>query len=475
MIEKKENDYRLKGMTAVTQSSPGNVDTSDWFTNISKEAEELKKDPNSIMNRAKNKENWFCVHPFAEAFIELDGVFKPCCLAKKGNKENQLNIATTSIKSWMEDSTAMNGIRREMLDPSKGNKKINEYCIRCIEDEKRYGKSRRTHHMWKESNSPDRWDLIEKSARMFEKSGMWTFDQRIVQVQLKSFGIECNLDCHMCNHDSSSMRIDMMNKHKVYSEKLFGPMKKTLRKIKAVEDNLNRISKKDVIQEILKLCPYLNSIKIIGGEPLIMKQYYELLDAIIESGHAKDIYIKYQTNLTTLTSGKHKFVNYIPHFRQISFTASIDGIGKYAEYLRRRCNWKEMEDNIKLLNQPEYKDKAFIDVNSVVTCFSVLRFYDVIEYCKNNPGIRSAGWLMIEWPRPLRVNNLPKKLKDELIPKYEKWPDIQAALKMPEDPDNDFQDTLNYMLKQDKAYKGTKWENNLFDIFPELKEFYIEK
>ena len=79
---------------------------------------------------------------------------------------------------------------------------------------------------------------------------------------------------------------------------------------------------------------------------------------------------------------------------------------------------------------------------------------------------------MIERPKSLRVHNLPRKLKDQLIPKYKDWPDIQAALRMDEEPDNDFQDTLNYMLKQDKAYKGTKWEMNLFDVFPELKEYY---
>jgi len=26
--------------------------------------------------------------------------------------------------------------------------------------------------------------------------------------------------------------------------------------------------------------------------------------------------------------------------------------------------------------------------------------------------------------------------------------------------------------KVDKRYKGTKWEYNLFDVFPELKEYY---
>jgi sulfatase maturation enzyme AslB (radical SAM superfamily) len=329
--------------------------------------------------------------------------------------------------------------------------------------------------MWRESNSKDRWDRIERSVRMFEKSGVWDFDERIMQIQLKSFGIECNLDCHMCNHDSSSMRIDMMNKHNVYSEKMFGPMEKTQRKIKLVEDNLNKIDKKSVVEQIKELAPYLNSIKIIGGEPLIMKKYFDFLNEILKTGHAEHITVKFQTNLTKLGEGDHKFLKFVPHFKQTSFTASIDGVGKYAEYLRRRSIWSEIEDNIDLLASDKYKGKAFVDVNSVITCFSVLRFDEVIKFCSENPGIRSAGWLMIERPKSLRVNNLPKKLKDKLIPKYKGWPDIQAALRMPEEPDNDFQDTLNYMLQQDKAYKGTKWESHLFDVFPELKEYHDER
>ena len=202
-----------------------------------------------------------------------------------------------------------------------------------------------------------------------------------------------------------------------------------------------------------------------------MKQYYELLDALIDSGHAKDIIIKFQTNLTKLVAGKHKFVDYIPHFKYISFTSSIDGIGKTAEYCRRRSNWKEIEDNIDLLNDPKFEGKAWVEINSVITCFNVLRYYEVIEYQKNHPGIRSANWLMIEWPKALRVNNLPDKIKKDLIPKYESFPDIQSALKMPAEKDNDFQNTISYMLKQDEAYKGTKWEMNLFDVFPELEEF----
>ena len=465
-----EKIFKDKKMAAVTNSMPGNVDTSDWFKSLSETGEERKQDKNSIMNRAKDKRSWFCIHPFAEMFIELDGSYKACCLAGKSDKHN---INNTPIKTWMEDSDYLKNLRKEMLDPAKhGTKAINEHCIRCISDEKRYGKSRRTHHMWRESNTKERWDRIERNVRMYEKTGEWTFDERIMQIQLKSFGIECNLDCHMCNHDSSSMRIDMMDKHDVYSEKIFGTMENTRRKIKLVEDNLNKIDRKSVVDQIKELAPYLNSIKIIGGEPLIMKKYFDFLTEIVKTGHAPHITVKFQTNLTKLGEGKHRFIDFVPQFKQVSFTASIDGINENAEYLRRRSVWSEIEENIDLLASDKYKGKAFVDVNSVVTCFSVLRFDEVIKYCAENPGIRSAGWLMIERPKSLRVNNLPRKLKDELIPKYEGWPDIQAALRMDEEPDNDFQDTLNYMLQQDKAYVGTKWESHLFDVFPELKEYY---
>ena len=67
---------------------------------------------------------------------------------------------------------------------------------------------------------------------------------------------------------------------------------------------------------------------------------------------------------------------------------------------------------------------------------------------------------------------MPKKLKLELIIKYSKFPDIVAALEKENDSDVNIQDTFQYFLQQDRYYVGTKWESHLFDVFPELKEFY---
>ena len=113
-----------------------------------------------------------------------------------------------------------------------------------------------------------------------------------------------------------------------------------------------------------------------------------------------------------------------------------------------------------------------VDFNGLVSNLSVMRFYEVIDWVKENPVLDQLNWAMIDKPKHLRPNNLPEKIKKSLIPKYKDWPDIVAALERPADPDVDLQNVFDYMLKADKFYEGTKWESHLFEVFPELEEFY---
>ena len=41
---------------------------------------------------------------------------------------------------------------------------------------------------------------------MYQASGFFDFDERIIEVQLKVYGSECNLDCYMCTHANSTIR-----------------------------------------------------------------------------------------------------------------------------------------------------------------------------------------------------------------------------------------------------------------------------
>ena len=131
----------------------------------------LKK--GTIAQQAKDKEIFFCDIPFTQLYMEIDGNYQPCCFGKPDGKHNILN---TSMKEWMVNSPALNGIRKEMVDPNeKEFKNVNKYCTRCVSDEKRYGKSRRTACMKIHTNDSEFWGKVDRSARMFKASGLFDF------------------------------------------------------------------------------------------------------------------------------------------------------------------------------------------------------------------------------------------------------------------------------------------------------------
>ena len=97
-----------------------------------------------------------------------------------------------------------------------------------------------------------------------------------------------------------------------------------------------------------------------------MKKQYEMLKALIDSGDSKEIIIKFQTNMTKMARGKHNIFKYIPKFKKVYMVASVDGIGKTIEYMRRRTDWPELVDNIE---QVKKYPNAVVDFNGLVSFF----------------------------------------------------------------------------------------------------------
>ena len=468
-------EYMTKGGPG-DNSEPGKIDTSSWFKDqLDPESWAYSPfilDKGTIAQKAKDQEIFFCDIPFTQVYLEISGNYAACCFGAEADGEDELpnhNVNNTTLTQWMRDSTYMNNIRKEMLDPNSDLKWVSKTCKRCIADEARYGRSRRTACMKIHTQEKDYWKLIEQSVQMFKATGQFEFEGRLLEIQLKVYGDECNLDCHMCVHQNSTTRQQVAKKG-VWSEEIFGNTAYGKNEHKTFKSN----NVEDMIKQTVELAPFIRSIKIIGGEPLIMKKHYELLQKLIDIDEAKNIMIKYQTNFTETKAGKHNIFNYIPKFRRVSMVGSVDGVGKTIEYMRRRCNWDKIVDNARISNT---YDNVDVDFNGLVSFLSVMRFYEVIDWCldEGKDMIDQINWAMLEDPMHLRVNNLPEKLKKDLLPKYEGWPDIQEALRLPADPEVDIQETFDYLLDADKYYEGTRWEMHLFDVFPELKEYYIPK
>ena len=440
----------------------GKVDTSQWFKKPGIDVGPLEK-------QIQDQDIFFCGAPFQLLYTDVTGSYAPCSWAQ--HKPFNSHIKNVSIKDWFENNPKLNQLREEMVTPGSNLELAKVSCKSCIKQEKEYGRSRRQASLKIQSNDDGIWAGIRKAVNRYKETKTGHIKDRIFEVQIKAFGNQCNLDCYMCHTYDSSTRTTTLN-----SKELEGQTVMNVWTLKHGNDlKVNSIKGaplQDIIDQIADIAPYIYNLKLIGGEPLVMKQYYQLLDAIIKTGHARHMKLKFQTNMSVLGQGKYKITDYIRHFQLFEFTVSLDGIGKTDEYIRRRSNWEDIVKNIKAVKQ---YPNVQINVNGTISFLSVLRFYELINWFDENKKLfKQINWSNIRGPAKLCANVLPDELKKELIPKYENFPDIQNVLKQ----DNNglsYLDTIDYLLKIDKYYEGTKWEANLFDVFPELKKYNGEK
>jgi len=418
----------------------------------------------TIQQQIEDEDIFFCHMPWTMVYSEVDGNWQTCCHARTSG----MPVTDTSPEQWMT-SDFQNALRNEMLDPNSNQDIIKDVCRRCVKEESLYGESRRLRKLRSMKHNLQYHKDIMTAVTEYKNTGKFEFDKRILETQVKVFGMECNLDCHMCHPRHSTIRQKTQLKDGLLSQDIYGKIEivKHLTEIAMKNDSI------DIMQSLKNLAPYTYHVKIIGGEPLVMKKQFEYLKMLIDTGHSKNITVKYQTNMTKLGNKNHKVIDFIPHFHRFVFTASLDSMGDAIEYCRRRTKWDEIVQNLKTVRA---YPNVTVDTNAVMGFLSILRFYEFLEWKEKTDLIhKHLSVYALERPAHFQVRNLPQKIKDILIPKYEKYPHVQKMLQQPPDQygtPEALQQTFKYLLDIDDYYKGTKYEKNLFEVFPELEEFY---
>jgi sulfatase maturation enzyme AslB (radical SAM superfamily) len=73
----------------------------------------------------------------------------------------------------------------------------------------------------------------------------------------------------------------------------------------------------------------------VGGEPLMYEQHWRYMQRIVELGDGKNVYARYNTNLSRVTyRGIDLYTDILPRLRDWQICASIDGTGAIGEYIR---------------------------------------------------------------------------------------------------------------------------------------------
>ena len=281
----------------------------------------------------------------------------------------------------------------------------------------------------------------------------------------------CNFKCRMCSeYYSSSIQQETVA--------MFGPDS-----IMGFENNnlipLISSQKKDYFNTIE---PYItNNIRDIyfaGGEPLITREHYQILDKLISIGNT-GLKITYNTNLSKLTYKNLKVIDYWNQFSNVTVGASIDASDSVAEYVRHGTVWSDILENI--ISIKKYSPNVILNITSTVSFLTIENLIN-LQTTWLNEGLFSVDNFKVTVltnPESLSPAALPRHHKQRLSNLIQNHIDNLGESKLAFQWNN----VLKFMTNNDYTYAINDFKDRTKDldnyrnesfvkIFPEFKDIY---
>jgi organic radical activating enzyme len=397
----------------------------------------------------------FCMLPWVHMHAFPDGRAYPCCLADYWHPVGDLRKSTME-QVWNQD--AYKTMRVNMLE----DKPCKE-CTKCYEQEKMGFFSMRNdanrnygHHIKDVGNTHPDGTHPEFKIRYWDVR----------------FSNLCNFRCRSCGPMFSS---NWFNDH----VKMYGRVPDVLgRDMARIEYTTG--NEDDMIAQMMPHLPYLEQVYFAGGEPLIMKEHYFMLEKLIELGKT-DVRIQYNTNFSELAyKDKHVF-DYWRHFKNISVGASLDASGTRAELMRKGTDWAQTLDN----RQRMIKEVPHVDfyVSATVSSMNVLHVLDFHREWADLGLIKAKDFNVniCQSPEWYRIDIFSDDFKRDVIePAYRRhieWLDPQDSLRR---ATTGFQSAINFMMSANNSHLLPRWkeetekldrvrDENFWETFTELK------
>lgn len=314
----------------------------------------------------------FCILPFVHLYSTTNGELRPCCIA--GSFDDKPNIRE-GIESTF-NSKEMRNLRKDMLNGVR-----NKVCDVCYKQEDLSLHSPR--HSFNDGLKYKQYQMPEVEEDFSVASDFQYIDIRFSNL--------CNFKCIMCTHEFSSQWYEDMG----YGQKgqfaspheWRGDYQKNNTKIINISDN--------ILDELIPHLSKLKRIYFAGGEPLIMKENYNLLDFLIKN-NPSEISLHYNTNLSTLSYQGKSYMKLWEKFKRVHLAISCDGIGKVGEYQRVGFKTKKLMKNLseikKLFVCSDVKDtenKFTFGFQYTVTPINVYHIFDFMDYMFDNNIIKN--------------------------------------------------------------------------------------
>lgn len=153
----------------------------------------------------------------------------------------------------------------------------------------------------------------------------------------------CNFKCRMCGDMLSSSWEAESRKHKTWNKESQPWMASPLR------EQITKFQDTQVVQEFVEAIETktIKEIYWCGGEPLMWDMHWKAMRRIIELGFAKEVYVRYNTNLSRTSFKETKLFDLLPEFQDWQICSSLDGTGEVGEYIRDGLDYQRWLENFK--------------------------------------------------------------------------------------------------------------------------------
>ena len=396
----------------------------------------------------------FCMMPWVHMHAFPDGRAYPCCLADYWHPIGDLRKSTME-QVWNEQP--LRDMRKNMLADQKSVQ-----CTKCYEQE--------ANGFFSMRNDANR-NYGHHIAEVDQTKEDGTHPEFKIRYWDVRFSNLCNFSCRSCGPIFSS---NWYNDHvKLYNRKpdVLGRDMARVEYTTGDEDAM--------LEQMLPHIPYLEQVYFAGGEPLIMKEHYFMLEKLIEHGKT-DIRIQYNTNFSELRyKDKHVF-DYWKHFKNVSIGASLDASGARAELMRKGTNWSQtVKNRERMMQEVPHVDFYISATISAMNVLHVLAFHKewvqmgLIDAKDFNVNIcQSPDWY--------RIDILPEDFKQQyVIPAYEEhiaWLEPKDKLQR---ATNGFKSALNFIRANNRSDQLPRFREEIqklddirredfWKVFPEL-------
>lgn len=337
----------------------------------------------------------FCILPWLHMHTWPDGKVYQCCITGWDKSYGNLNDSTME-ELW--NGEYMKTLRTDMLQ----NKRPVS-CSKCYEQEDMGTVSFR-----QSSNA----QFYEHSDRLVEKThDSGHLNEFILRYWDFRFSNLCNMKCRMCGDLLSSLWAEESIKR--FGGNSFTNFKTDSKNRTTVMNNAE--IGVDLYKYIDMFIDHVEEIYFAGGEPLIMKEHYYILEKLIQRGRT-DVRIRYNTNLSKLQMYGYDCLELWKHFDHVNIIASIDATGTRGEYIRKGTVWKSVENNLRrIASEPG----LIVGVSPTINLFNIWHIPDFVDFLVD-VGVDNIHLNnVLTTPEWFHINTLPEKFKEKVVIKYD--------------------------------------------------------